>query len=130
AVLLIVRILSDRLLAELLAEARGLGMSILVEAHDAVEVQRAVDAGAEIVGINNRDLATFTTDLDTTLRLLEDLPRGVVVVSESGIRTPGDVARLGRGGVDAILVGETLLRAEDPAAAAASLCGHAKTAVH
>ena len=123
AVLLIVRILDDAMLRSLHKEAEALGMAVLVEAHDAMELQRAVDAGASIVGINNRDLATFTTDLDTTLRLLEELPRNVVVVSESGIRTRDDVVRLGAGGVDAILVGETLLRGEDPGTAAASLCG-------
>ena len=121
AVLLIVRILDDRRLAALHALATELGMAVLVEAHDAREVERALDAGARILGINNRDLATFTTDLDTTVRLLDRVPHDVLVISESGIRGPDDVARLGRAGVDAILVGETLLRAEDPGAAAASL---------
>ena len=123
AVLLIVRILDDSTLRGLLAEARALGMAVLVEAHDEVELRRAVEVGAGIVGINNRDLATFTTDLDTTLRLLDELPEDVVVVSESGIRTQEDVARLGVGGVDAILVGETLLRGEDPAEVARTLSG-------
>jgi len=121
AVLLIVRILSDEALRELHALAGQLGMSALVEAHDAGEVRRALDAGARILGINNRDLAAFTTDLDTTLRLLEAVPPNVEVVSESGIRTPDDVARLAGAGVDAILVGETLLCAPDPAAAVAGL---------
>lgn len=121
AVLLIVRILSDDQLARLHAEATGLGMDVLVETHDAREVERAAALGATVIGINNRDLANFTTDLDTTLRLLDGLPDDVVVVSESGIRTAEDVARLGAAGVDAILVGETLLRAETPGEAAASL---------
>lgn len=121
AVLLIVRLLTDDALAALRREAEALGMAVLVEAHDRDELRRAVDCGATIVGINNRDLATFTTDLDTTLRLLDSLPNGVTVVSESGIRTAADVARLGDGGVDAILVGETLLRAPDPGEAAAGL---------
>ncbi len=128
AVLLIVRLLDQSMIRSLLDEARGLGMSALVEAHDQRELVTAVEAGATIVGINNRDLATFASDLDTTLKLLDQLPQGVVVVSESGIRTGADVARLGAGGVDAVLVGETLLRGEDPGRVAASLCGHAKGA--
>lgn len=126
AVLLIVRILDDAVLRHLVSETRALGMAALVEVHDGRELARAVEAGADVVGINNRDLATFTTDLDTTLRLLGDLPAEVVVVSESGIRTPEDVVRLGARGVDAILVGETLLRGHDPGEVAASLSGHPK----
>jgi indole-3-glycerol phosphate synthase len=121
AVLLIVRILSDAVLVSTLAEAQALGMAALVEVHDRVELARALEAGAAIVGINNRDLANFRTDLGTTLELLEDVPEDVVVVSESGIRRPEDAALLGDAGVDAILVGETLLRAPDPQAAARSL---------
>jgi indole-3-glycerol phosphate synthase len=121
AVLLIVRILCDDALRSLLRLAGELGMAALVEAHDAVEVDRALGAGATLLGINNRDLDTFRTDLDTTLRLLEAVPRSVVVVSESGVRTRDDVVRLAGAGVDAILVGETLLRAPDPGAAAAGL---------
>ncbi len=121
AVLLIVRILDDASLRGLFAEATGLGMDVLVETHDAVELERALALGATLVGINNRDLATFTTDLDTTLRLLEQVPGDVTIVSESGIRTAADVARLGAGGVDAVLVGETLLTAEDPGAMALEL---------
>jgi indole-3-glycerol phosphate synthase len=128
AVLLIVRILGDALLRELLELTRSLGMEALVEAHDASEIERALAAGAGVVGINNRDLATFTTDLGTTVRLLEEVPDNVLVVSESGIRTRDDVTILGRAGVDAILVGETLLRDSDPAAAAERLSGVAKTA--
>jgi indole-3-glycerol phosphate synthase len=123
AVLLIVRILPDERLRELLALAAELGMDALVETHDADEVRRALDAGAGIVGINNRDLATFETDLATTLDLLDEVGNDVAVMSESGIRTREDVARLGAAGVHAVLVGETLLRAEDPGAAAARLSG-------
>lgn len=123
AVLLIVRILDDAALASLLSLVAALGLAALVEAHDEREVERALGAGARIVGINNRDLATFTTDLDTTLRLAERIPPDVLVVSESGIRTAEDVARLADGGADAILVGETLLRAADPALAASLLAG-------
>ena len=123
AVLLIVRILDDDALSRLHTAATALGMSVLVEVHDASELERAVRIGADLVGINNRDLATFTTDLDTTLRLLSDVPDDVVVVSESGIGTRADVERLGGAGVDAILVGESLLSAADPGAAARALCG-------
>jgi indole-3-glycerol phosphate synthase len=123
AILLIVRILDPRQLLRLRVEAEALGMAALVEAHDAEEVSRALDAGARIVGINNRDLATFTTRLETTLELRELVPQDVVVVSESGIRSREDVARLGAAGVDAVLVGETLLRGKDPGVAAASLAG-------
>jgi indole-3-glycerol phosphate synthase len=114
AVLLIVRILSDAMLARLHAEATSLGMDVLVEVHDRRELARALDIHPGIIGINNRDLATFRTDLGTTLELLEDVPDGVLVVSESGIRGVDDVARLADHGVDAVLVGETLLRAADP----------------
>ena len=121
AVLLIVRILDDPALKSLLELATDLGMGVLVETHHTGEVRRALDAGARIVGVNNRDLANFTTDLDTTVRALGEIPRDRVVVSESGIRTAADVVRLGEAGVDAVLVGETLLRASDPGAAARSL---------
>jgi len=119
AVLLIVRILSDALLAELLASARDQGLAALVEVHDGPELERAAAAGARIVGINNRDLATFKTDLDVTVRLLDGLPEGSIVVSESGIRSRPDVERLGAEGVHAVLVGESLLRADDPSEALA-----------
>jgi indole-3-glycerol phosphate synthase len=126
AVLLIVRILSDVVLRSLLQHTEQLGMHALVETHDAYDLDRALAAGAKIIGINNRDLATFTTDLDTTLQLLEQVSGDAVVVSESGIRDARDVSRLGEGSVDAILVGETLLSAKDPGAAAAALSGIAR----
>lgn len=123
AVLLIVRILSDLDLADLHREARALGMDVLVEVHDERELERAVALGADLIGINNRDLSTFTTDLETTVRLLGRVPGDTVLVSESGIRSVADVAHLGAAGVDAILVGETLLRAPDPEREAKSLSG-------
>jgi indole-3-glycerol phosphate synthase len=126
AVLLIVRLLDDASLRSLREEAEALGLAALVEAHDAAEVRRALDSGARIVGINNRDLATFTTRLETTLELLGEVPEDVVVVSESGIRERGDVQRLGAAGVHAVLVGEALLRSPDPGAAAAALAGVAR----
>jgi indole-3-glycerol phosphate synthase len=121
AVLLIVRILSDAMLTSLHAEARTLGLSVLVEVHDRAELGRALAVGADIIGINNRDLASFRADIATTFELLEDVPEDVLVVSESGIRGPRDAEFLGDGGVDAILVGETILRAPDPHAMARSL---------
>ena len=121
ALLLIVRILSEEMLDLLHREASALGMGVLVEVHDRWELERAVRLGADLIGINNRDLATFTTDVDTTVRLLDYVPDEVVIVSESGIRGPDDVRRLGDVGVDAVLVGETLLRAPDPGVAAAEM---------
>jgi indole-3-glycerol phosphate synthase len=126
AVLLIARILDDAQLVSLRAAATSLGLTALVEVHDEVELERAVHAGAKVIGINNRDLATFKTDLAVTLRLLERVPPDAVVVSESGIRTRADVERLGQEGVHAVLVGEALLRAPDPAEAAHQLSGCAR----
>lgn len=123
AILLIVRILDDAALRRLTTASHALGMAVLTEVHDERELDRALGAGATIVGINNRDLSTFTTDLATTARLMEQLPPSVTVVSESGIRSRSDVERLGTSGVDAILVGEALLSAPDPGAAAAELSG-------
>lgn len=121
AVLLIVRILSDAELTDLLGLAADLGMDSLVEVHDAEELDRALDAGASLVGINNRDLRTFKTDLELTLRLLDRVPPEVTLVGESGIRTAEDVRRLGAAGVDAVLVGESLMRQPDLVAAARAL---------
>jgi indole-3-glycerol phosphate synthase len=117
AILLIVAALNDSTIAELLATARAMRLDVLVEAHDAAEVARAVKAGAEIIGINNRDLRTFTVDRELAIRLRGRIPPDRIVVAESGIRDGADVARLRDAGVDAILVGETLMRAPDPAAA-------------
>ena len=116
ALLLIVAILSDSQLSELLALSHEMGMDCLVETHNEAEVKRAVRAGARIIGINNRDLRTFKVDLAVTERLLPLVPSGTVVVSESGIRDHADVERLARAGVHAVLVGESLLRANDVAA--------------
>ncbi|HEU0015798.1 MAG TPA: indole-3-glycerol phosphate synthase TrpC [Longimicrobium sp.] len=128
AVLLIVRILPDAVLAELLGLAGELGMDALVEAHTAEELDRALGAGAVLVGVNNRDLDTFVTDLDLSLRLAPRVPAGVTYVAESGIRTAADVDRLGEAGVDAILVGESLMRQPDVRAAAAALVGRPRRA--
>lgn len=114
AVLLIVRILEDELLRELREVAESLGMAALVEVHDETELERALTSGAGIVGINNRDLRTFRTDLAVTSRLAPFVPPEVILVSESGISTPDQVAELGTMGADAVLVGESLVRAPDP----------------
>jgi indole-3-glycerol phosphate synthase len=110
AILLIVRILDDARLASLQTLAAELGMATLVEVHTAAELDRALVLDARVIGVNNRDLATFTTDLGLSLRLAERVPLEVVLVAESGIRTAEEVDRLGAAGVDAILVGETLMR--------------------
>ncbi|MEX0856484.1 MAG: indole-3-glycerol phosphate synthase TrpC [Gemmatimonadota bacterium] len=121
AVLLIVRILEDSALRDLRLLAEDLGMTALVEVHDAEELDRALRAGGEVLGINNRDLRSFETRLETTLELLPLVPDSAVLVSESGVRTVSDVERLGGAGVDAVLVGEALLRAEVPGDLAADL---------
>jgi indole-3-glycerol phosphate synthase len=118
AVLLIVRILDDAQLRGLAAVAGSLGMDVLVEVHDEAELERAVDAGAGVIGVNNRDLATFRTDLATTERLAPRVPAECLLVGESGVGSVGDVRRLAAAGVDAVLVGEALMRAADPVAAA------------
>jgi indole-3-glycerol phosphate synthase len=123
AILLIAEILDDRRLGSLLARARGLGMSALVEFHDPANLPRVLAAGADLVGVNNRDLRRFTTDLELTLRLRDRVPPGVVLVSESGIRNREDVLRLEAAGVDAILVGETLMKAPDIGRAVEGLLG-------
>ncbi|MCL5256658.1 MAG: indole-3-glycerol phosphate synthase TrpC [Chloroflexi bacterium] len=123
AVLLIVAALEDRQILELLALTRSLGMAALVEAHDAGEVERAVASGAQVIGINNRDLRTFAVDIETTARLAHLVPEDRVIVSESGIHTAGDVDFVARCGVDAALVGEALVTAGDPAAKIAELTG-------
>ena len=121
AVLLIVRILDDAQLRDLQTLALELGLGALVEVHDEWELERALVADAGIVGVNNRDLATFTTDLATTERLAQDLPKGVTLVAESGIATAADVTRVADVGADAVLVGEALMRAPDPSELLAEL---------
>jgi indole-3-glycerol phosphate synthase len=123
AVLLIAEILDDRQVTALLARIRGLGMAALVEFHDEANLPRVLDAGADLVGVNNRDLTRFVTDLELTLRLRDRIPEDVVLVSESGIRTRRDVERLEAAGVSAILVGETLMRADDIGLAVERLLG-------
>jgi indole-3-glycerol phosphate synthase len=123
AVLLIAEILDDTQLGTLLADARALGLAALVEFYDPANLPRVVASGAQLIGINNRDLRTFATALEHTLALAHRVPADRCLVSESGIRTRADVERLAAAGVKAILVGETLMRAEDPAAKLAELRG-------
>ena len=123
AVLLIAECLDDCLLRSLYREILDLGMTPLVELHDAENLPRVLDLGATLVGINNRNLKTMTTDLDTVLRLREQVPDEVVLVAESGIKTRADVERLEAAGVAAMLVGESLLTQPDPGRAAAALLG-------
>ncbi len=123
AVLLIAECLDDCHLRKLHNEAVALGMTPLVELYEPENLQRVFDAGATLIGINNRDLRSFHTDLEHTLRLRERIPDECVLVSESGIRTRADVERLASAGVDAILVGETLMASPDIGAAVDALLG-------
>ncbi|MGI9169423.1 MAG: indole-3-glycerol phosphate synthase TrpC [Caulobacteraceae bacterium] len=121
AVLVILALVDDSLAAELLAEARRLGMDALVETHEETEVGRAAALGADLIGINNRDLRTFVTDLAATERLSEKIPANALLVTESGIFTAVDAARLARAGARAMLVGEALMRQADVEAATRAL---------
>lgn len=121
--LLIAAALGNAELAALLALGRELGMEPLVEVHTAAELDRALGAGARIVGINNRNLATFDVTLETSFALVERIPDDCLAVSESGIRSAEEVARLAAAGFDAFLIGEHLMQSADPAAALAQLCG-------
>jgi indole-3-glycerol phosphate synthase len=114
AVLLICALLNTKTLGDYIAIADTLGLASLVETHNKHEVRSALDAGARIVGINNRDLKTFNVDLATTARLRKLIPAGILTVSESGIRKPDDIRALTAGqSIDAVLIGETLMRAAD-----------------
>jgi indole-3-glycerol phosphate synthase len=123
AVLLIVAALEDTALRNLHDLVCELGMDALVEVHDERELERALEAGAGIIGVNNRDLRTFRTDLAVTERLAPRVPGDAVLVGESGVRSRADVARLGAAGVDAVLVGESLMRQADVETAARALVG-------
>jgi indole-3-glycerol phosphate synthase len=121
AVLLIVAALEGDQLTALYDEARALGLDVLVEVHDRDELGIALALGAEIVGVNNRDLRDFSVDVERTAMLMDDVPPGVIVVSESGIAGVEQLRRLRERGVQAVLVGETLMRSADPAAALRAL---------
>lgn len=115
AILLIVAALDDEQLHALYQEARDFQLDVLVEVHDLPEMERALDLEADLIGINNRDLRNFTTDLATTEALAEEVPDETLLVSESGLKTREDAQRVLDAGANAILVGETLMRSNDPA---------------
>jgi indole-3-glycerol phosphate synthase len=123
AILLIVAALHPDDLGILYREARALDLDVLVEVHDEEELDVALDIEADVLGINNRDLTDFSVDLERTFELLSDVPAGKTVVSESGISRREDLEKLERVGVDAVLVGETLMRSPDPEAACRELTG-------
>ncbi len=125
AVLLIVAALEPEQLSSLYQEAHDLDLDVLVEVHDEEELEAALEVEAEVIGINNRNLADFSVDIERTYALLSDVPAGKTVVSESGFSTRGELDELDRVGVDAVLVGETLMRAPDVEAACHELTGHA-----
>ena len=127
AVLLITAILAQDSLVQLLKMARSLGMSCLVEVHDAEELARVMATDARIIGINNRDLKTFQVNLDTTLKICSSIPSDRVIVSESGIQHHKDLQKLAAAGVDAVLVGTSLMRADDPGGKLRELMGRRET---
>jgi indole-3-glycerol phosphate synthase len=126
AILLIAEVLDDATLSRLLALAQSLKMSALVELHDAAHIPRVLASGADLIGINNRDLRHFSTDVEHTLRLRHQIPSGITLVSESGIRNRRDVERLEDAGVSAILVGELLMRTPDVGLAVDQLLGRSR----
>jgi indole-3-glycerol phosphate synthase len=123
AILLIVAALEGDQLGELLNEAWGLDLDVLVEVHDTEELESALEQEADVIGINNRDLSDFSVDIERTYELLSDVPAGKTVVSESGFSTREQLDELDRVGVDAVLIGETLMRAPDLEAATRALTG-------
>ncbi len=125
AILLIVAALSQGELIGLTMQSHDYGLDVLCEAHDKEEVQRALDAGCNLIGVNNRDLRTFKVDLETAFRLANLIPKNVVRVAESGIQTGADIARLRAAGYQAFLVGESLMKAETPGDALRALIAEA-----
>jgi indole-3-glycerol phosphate synthase len=117
AILLIVAALGQEELRRLYEAARDVQLDVLVEVHDLPEMERALELGADLIGINNRNLKTFTTDLATTEQLAEEVPDDVLLVSESGLKNPQDAQRALNAGANAILIGETLMRHDDPSRA-------------
>ncbi|MEM1083047.1 MAG: indole-3-glycerol phosphate synthase TrpC [Verrucomicrobiota bacterium] len=115
AVLLIVAALNDEDLKALYQEAKDFQLDVLVEVHDLPDMERALDLEADLIGINNRNLRTFTTDLATTEQLADEVPESVLLVSESGIKSPADAQRALEAGASAVLIGETFMRANNPA---------------
>jgi indole-3-glycerol phosphate synthase len=129
AVLLIVAALSVQELRQLYAVAREFSLDVLCEVHDENELGRALDLGCDLIGVNNRDLRTFQVDLNTAVRLGRNIPPAVLKVSESGIESGADIRRLRAAGYEALLIGESLMRAESPGVALQELLNAAKTAV-
>ena len=123
AVLLITALLDAGELKEYLAIAKSLGLDALTEVHDEAELAAALNAGAEIIGVNNRNLRDFTVDLSTSIRLKKLVPPGITFVAESGIKTSSDVAELEAAGADAVLIGETLMRSGNVRTTLAQLAG-------
>ncbi|HEY8906485.1 MAG TPA: indole-3-glycerol phosphate synthase TrpC [Rhodoferax sp.] len=121
AILLIAACLEDAQMKEFEQIARSLDMAVLVEVHDATELERALTLKTPLIGVNNRNLKTFEVSLDTTLTLMKDIPADRLLVCESGIHTRDDVLRMGAAGVNAFLVGEAFMRAEEPGEALAAL---------
>jgi indole-3-glycerol phosphate synthase len=105
--------LSDKQLKELMKVAHSLGLDCLVEAHDEIEVKRAVSAGAEIIGVNNRNLQDLKVDLKKCLSLIPQIPKGIVIVAESGLKTHEDIQQVEEAGAHAVLIGETFMRSPD-----------------
>jgi len=126
AILLIVAVLSQAELSSLAKKSRALGLDVLCEAHNEEELHRAVDAGSDLIGVNNRDLRTFNVDVNTSLRLAEMIPKDVVSVAESGIDSGADIARLRGAGYDAFLIGESLMKSESPGEALKVLLAEAE----
>lgn len=112
-ILLIVSILSKEEIKEFIRISKDFGISCLVEAHDEKEIEIAINSGAEIIGVNNRDLKTFTVDINNSINLRKFVPKEILFVSESGIKTPEDIDNLRKNGVDAVLIGEELMRSKD-----------------
>jgi indole-3-glycerol phosphate synthase len=129
AVLLIVAALSQAELTGLAWGARARGLDVLCEVHDEEELQQALDAGCDLIGVNTRDLRTFNVDVETAFRLAERLPKNVVRVAESGIRSAADIARLRAAGYQAFLIGESLMRAERPGEALKALVARSESRV-
>lgn len=123
AVLLICSILSEQQISDYIAVCDSMGMSALVEAHDAKEVEMAIRAGARIIGVNNRNLKDFSVDTGNSRRMRALIPENIIFVSESGVKDAEDIRMLRESGVDAVLIGETLMRAEDKSAKLAELRG-------
>jgi len=129
AILLIVAALDQKELVSLAGIARSYSLDILCEAHDEQELQRALDAGCDLIGINSRNLRTFEVNLETAYRLVEKMPAACVRVAESGIKSGADLARLRSAGYEAFLIGESLMKAEHPGEALAKLIEEAKVVV-